>query len=300
MQQTRLETDTLALGMAKEVDSAGVATVRTREGEMAAELRGAVPPVLGRATEPAPCGKDGLETNLGAAPAGGAPGKSDSAFNGAEIEAFMRQRYYGVLAGEAAEAAQLKAQLTAPPGLPAVEKTDATVAVVTPPPSEDGEEHSLEETGDVPASAGGSERGPHGAADESYDRNAPWYLAIRLENEIRGCAFVGEPSICDEMDACLDAIEAEQAAAAAVACRAGGRRRGRGRSDPDGRARARVREGPGAAQGGARRRGRAEAGGADARVRVPLGAGSPARGAPRGQAGGQKAPEGCQEGATRG
>ena len=151
MQQTRLETDTLALGMAKEVDSAGVATVRTREGKMAAGLRGAVPPVLGRATEPAPCGKDGLETNLGAAPAGGAPGKSDSAFNGAEIEAFMRQRYYGVLAEEAAEAAaeaaQLKAQLTAPPGLPAVEKTDATVAVVTPPPSENGGEHSLEETG---------------------------------------------------------------------------------------------------------------------------------------------------------
>ena len=55
MQQTRLETDTLALGMAKEVDSAGVATVRTREGKMAAELRGAVPPVQGRATEPAPC-----------------------------------------------------------------------------------------------------------------------------------------------------------------------------------------------------------------------------------------------------
>ena len=55
MQQTRLETDTLALGMAKEVDSAGVATVRTREGKMAAELRGAVPPVPGRATEPAPC-----------------------------------------------------------------------------------------------------------------------------------------------------------------------------------------------------------------------------------------------------
>ena len=172
MQQTRLETDTLALGMAKEVDSAGVATVRTREGEMAAELRGAVPPVLGRATEPAPCGKDGLETNLGAAPAGGAPGKYDSAFNGAEIEAFMRQRYYGVLAGEAAEAAaeaaQLKAQLTAPPGLPAVEKTDATVAVVTPPPSENGEEHPLEETGDVPVTAGGSERGPHGVADEFF------------------------------------------------------------------------------------------------------------------------------------
>jgi hypothetical protein len=74
MQQTRLETDALALGMAKEADSAGVATVRTREGKMAAGLRGAVPPVPGRATEPAPCGKDGLETNLGAAPAGGAPG----------------------------------------------------------------------------------------------------------------------------------------------------------------------------------------------------------------------------------
>ena len=158
MQQTRLETDTLALGMAKEVDSAGVATVRTREGKMAAELRGAVPPVPGRATEPAPCGKDGLETNLGAAPAGGAPGKYDSAFNGAEIEAFMRQRYYGVLAEEAAEAAaeaaQLKAQLTAPPGLPAVGKADATVAVVTPPPSENGEEHPLEEAGDVPVTAG--------------------------------------------------------------------------------------------------------------------------------------------------
>ena len=65
MQQTRLETDTLALGMAKEVDSAGVATVRTREGKMAAKLRGAVPPVPGRATEPALGGKDGLETNLG-------------------------------------------------------------------------------------------------------------------------------------------------------------------------------------------------------------------------------------------
>ena len=75
MQQTRLETDTLALGMAKEVDSAGVATVRTREGKMAEELRGAVPPVLGRATEPAPCGKDGPETNLGVAPAG-TPGPS--------------------------------------------------------------------------------------------------------------------------------------------------------------------------------------------------------------------------------
>ena len=158
MQQTRLETDTLALGMAKEVDSAGVATVRTREGKMAAELRGAVPPVPGRATEPAPCGKDGLETNLGAAPAGGAPGKSDSAFNGAEIEAFMRQRYASALAEEAAEAAaeaaQLKAQLTAPPGLPAVGKADATVAVVTPPPSENGEEHPLEEAGDVPVTAG--------------------------------------------------------------------------------------------------------------------------------------------------
>ena len=100
--------------------------------------------------------------------------------------------------------------MTAPPGLPAVEKTDATVAVVTPPPSEDGEEHSLEETGDVPVTAGGSERGPHGVAYESYDRNAPWYLAMRLRNEILGCAFVGESSICDEMDACLDAIEAEQ------------------------------------------------------------------------------------------
>ena len=43
MQQTRLETDTLAPGMAKEVDSAGVATVRTREGEMAAERTGACP-----------------------------------------------------------------------------------------------------------------------------------------------------------------------------------------------------------------------------------------------------------------
>ena len=119
MQQTRLETDTLALRMTKEVDSAGVATVRTRGGATAAGLRGVVPPALGRATELVPCGKDGLETNLGAAPAGGAPGKSDSAFNGAEIEAFMRQRYYGVLAGEAseaaAEAAQLKAQMTAPP-----------------------------------------------------------------------------------------------------------------------------------------------------------------------------------------
>ena len=69
----------------------------------------------------------------------------------------MRQRYGRALAEKAAEAAaeaaQLKAQLTAPPGLPAVEKTDATVAVVTPPPSENGEEHPLEETG-VPASAG--------------------------------------------------------------------------------------------------------------------------------------------------
>ncbi len=65
MQQTRLETDTLALGLAKEVDLAGVATVRTREGKMAAKLRGAVPPVLGRATEPAPCGKDGLDEPWG-------------------------------------------------------------------------------------------------------------------------------------------------------------------------------------------------------------------------------------------
>ena len=166
MQQTRLETDTLALRMAKEVDSAGVATVRTRGGATAAGLRGVVPPALGRATELVPCGKDGLETNFGAAPAGGAPGKSDSAFNGGEIEAFMRQRYDRVLAEEAAEAAaeaaQLKAQRPAPPGLPAVEKTDATVAVVTPPPSEDGEEHPLEEAGDVPAAAGGSGHGPHG------------------------------------------------------------------------------------------------------------------------------------------
>ena len=73
MQQTRLETDTLALCMAKEVDSAGVATVRTREGKMAAKLRGAVPPVPGRATEPAPGGKDGLETNLRANSRTGAP-----------------------------------------------------------------------------------------------------------------------------------------------------------------------------------------------------------------------------------
>ena len=63
---------------------------------------------------------------------------------------------------EVSDADVARLGLKAPPGLPAVEKTDATVAVVTPPPSENGEEHPLEETGDVPVIARGSERGPHG------------------------------------------------------------------------------------------------------------------------------------------
>ena len=136
----------------------------------------------------------------------------------------MCQRYGRVPAEEAAEAAaeaaQLKAQLTAPPGLLAVEKTDATVAVVTPPPSESGEEHPLEEAGDVPVTAGFL---GYGAACKLADPRTceePWYLALKLESETIGCTYVGETPIYEEIDACLDVIEAEQAAAAAVAAEA--------------------------------------------------------------------------------